>query len=99
MATKQPGLAILEQHITVDQLCLARTQTFYFPAGQDQTSLETVFDEVIVTRLFILRDGPCWVFLLLSHRGGIIGSCTLVGYGEAACLSTLSESRTMRPLF
>ena len=99
VTAEQPGFAILEQHVTVDQLQLARPQTFYFPAGQDQTSLEPMFDEVIVSRLFILRDGPCWVFLLFSHRGGIIGSCTRVGYGVAACLSRLIESRTMRAHF
>jgi hypothetical protein len=32
-----------------------------------------VFDEVIVSRLFVLRDGPGRMFLLFSHRGGIIG--------------------------
>ncbi|MNI33506.1 hypothetical protein D3C73_874610 [compost metagenome] len=99
VAAEQPGFAILEQYVTVNQLQLACPQTFYFPAGQDQTSLELVLDEVIVSRLFILRDGPCWVFLLFSHRGGIIGSCTRVGYGVATCLSRLIESRTMRPLF
>lgn len=83
VATHQPGLAILEQHVTVDQLYLGGTQAFYFPASQDQTGLELVFDEVIVTRLFILRDGPCRVFLELSHRGRIIGSCINVGYGKA----------------
>ena len=82
MAAEQPCFTILEQHIAVDQLCLACTQTFYFPAGQDQTSLEPMFDEVIVSRFFILRDGPCRVFLLFSHRGGIIGSCEPVGYGH-----------------
>src|SRR5471030_204030 len=99
MAAHQPRLAILEQHITVDQLQLVRTQTLYFPASQDQTGLELVFDEVIVTRLFILRDGPCGVFLELSHRGRIIGSRCVVGYGDPACLSSLIESRTMRALF
>ena len=82
VAAEQPGFTVLEKHIAIDQLCFACTQTFYFPAGQDQTSLEPMFDEVIVSRLFILRDGPCGVFLLFSHRGGIIGSCEQVGYGH-----------------
>lgn len=99
MATHQPCLAVLEQHVTVHQLHLVGTQAFYFPASQDQTGLELVFDEVIVTRLFILRDGPCGMFLELSHRRRIIGTRRVVGYGEPACLSTLIESRTMRDLF
>ena len=63
VATHQPGFAVLEQHVAVHQLRLAGTQAFYFPTGQDQASLETVFDEVIVSRFLVLRDGPCRMFL------------------------------------
>jgi hypothetical protein len=40
-----------------------------------------VFDEVIVTRFFILRDGPCGMFLELSHRRRIIGINLRLRYG------------------
>ncbi|MNM98727.1 hypothetical protein D3C81_1112650 [compost metagenome] len=90
MAAHQPGLAIFEHHVTVGQVRLAGTQTFYFPTGQDQSGLELVLDEVIVSRLFILRDGPCRMFRLFSHRGGIIGSRCVVGYGVAVRLEPVS---------
>ncbi|MNJ71268.1 hypothetical protein D3C77_677900 [compost metagenome] len=74
MATHQPGLAILEQDVAVDQLGLAGTQAFNFPTGQGQAGLELLFDEIIVQRLFVLRDAALLLFLLLSHRARIIGT-------------------------
>lgn len=74
VAAEQPGFAILEQHVAVGQVRLAGPQALYFPTGQDQPGLELVFDEVIVSRFLVLRDGPGRMFLLFSHRGGIIGN-------------------------
>ena len=73
VAAEQPGLTVLEQHVAVHEVRLAGSQAFYFPTGQDQPGLELVFDEVIVSRFFVLRDGPGRMFLLFSHRAGIIG--------------------------
>ena len=63
-------------------LGLAGAQAFHFPAGQGDACLEALLDEVVVQSLLVLRDGPRRVFLLFSHRGGIIGSCERVGYGH-----------------
>lgn len=66
VAAEQPGFTVLEQHVTVNEVSLASSQAFYFPAGQDQPGLELVFDEVIVSRFFILRDGPGRMFFCLA---------------------------------
>ncbi|MFP5429127.1 MAG: hypothetical protein ACLGJA_25875, partial [Gammaproteobacteria bacterium] len=50
------------------------------------------------SRFLVLRDGPGRMFLLLSHRGRIIGSRCVVGYGISVCLSLRIESRTMQAL-
>jgi len=46
--THQPGFAILEQDVAVDQLSLAGAHALHFPAGQDEARLEFLFDEVVV---------------------------------------------------
>lgn len=95
MATYKPGLVVLQQNIAVDQLGFAGAQTFNFPASQNQTCFEFMFDEVVVTGFLVLGNGALRVFLLLGHRGAIIGSRGPRGYGKGLSLRGAEETRTI----
>ena len=44
MGAEQPGLAVLDEHITLGELHPAIAQAFHFPALQDQTTLVEILD-------------------------------------------------------
>lgn len=69
MRTDQEGFSLMERYVTFCYLRTARTDALYLPALQDQASLVSVLDEIVVTRLAVNGDQVSGrlFFLLIVH--------------------------------
>src|SRR3569832_2950637 len=63
---QQPGLAVFDDDVALGEVGASRAKALYFPAFQDETGLETVFDEVIVAGLFVVGVGVCGVVFVFG---------------------------------
>lgn len=71
MGAEQERLAILDGDVTLFDLNPPLTQALHFPALQGDAGFVAFFDEIVVPRLFIERDGgaPLGFFLCFAcHR-------------------------------
>ncbi|MNY54696.1 hypothetical protein D3C86_1905930 [compost metagenome] len=56
LAADQVQLAVLDDHIAVGQLDLAFAQCLDFPAVQHHARFVALFEEVVVSRFFVVGD-------------------------------------------
>ena len=59
---EQPGFAVLDLDVAVDELYFLCAQAFHFPAEQRDAGLEFVFKEIIVGSFLVADD--CGIVLL-----------------------------------
>ncbi len=68
MGAEQPGLAILQQHVSLLQLQPAGTQGLDLPSLEGNAGFIALVNEIVVPRPAVFGDAPRAVFLLPGHR-------------------------------